>query len=145
MQPYFAYGSNMDSGQRAVRCPGAERVGVAVLRDYRVLINAQGVGTVIPAKRESVFGLLWRLSEKNVEALDSYEGVASGHYHREYVTVDSAGDQIQALVYVATNVAPGKPRPGYLEGVLKAATDVGLPETYIAQLSNMARDSHHVR
>jgi hypothetical protein len=69
MQPYFAYGSNMDSGQMAVRCPGAERVGVAVLRDYRVLINAQGVGTVIPAKRESVFGLLWRLSEKNVEAL----------------------------------------------------------------------------
>ena len=138
MQPYFAYGSNMDSEQMAVRCPGAERVGIAVLPEHRVLINEQGVGTVIPARRGSVFGLLWRLSETDVEALDSYEGVASGHYRREYLTVDSGGDQIQALVYVATNVAPGKPRPGYLEGVLKAATDVGLPEAYIAELSNMA-------
>jgi len=135
MQPYFAYGSNMDAHQMAIRCPGAERVGIAVLPDYRVLINAQGVGTVIPAKGKSVFGLLWRLSDKNVEALDAYEGVASGDYSRKYVTVVAGGDPIEALVYVATNVAPGKPRPGYLELVLQAAAEVGLPESYLAELS----------
>ena len=135
MQSYFAYGSNMDSEQMAQRCPGAERVGVAVLPDYRVLINAQGVATVIPVEGGSVFGLLWRLSEKDVESLDRYEGVASGHYRREYVTVDANGDEIQALVYVATNVTPGKPRPGYLEGVLRAGAEVGLPAAYLAELS----------
>jgi gamma-glutamylcyclotransferase (GGCT)/AIG2-like uncharacterized protein YtfP len=135
MQPYFAYGSNMDIRQMASRCPGAERVGVAVLPDYRVLINTQGVGTVIPAKGGSVFGLLWTLSGKNVEALDAYEGVASADYRREYLTVDVYGAQIEALVYVATNVTPGKPRAGYLEVVLKAAAEVGLPESYLAELS----------
>lgn len=110
-------------------------MGVAVLPDYQVLINAQGVGTVIPAKGKSVFGLLWRLSDKNVEALDAYEGVASGDYRREQVTVDTEGAQIEALVYVATNVTPGKPRPGYLEVVLKAAAEAGLPESYLAELS----------
>ena len=135
MQPYFAYGSNMDAHQMAIRCPGAERVGIAVLPDHRVLINAQGVGTVIPAKGKSVFGLLWRLSDQNVEALDAYEGVASGDYQREQVTVDVDGAQIDALVYVAANVAPGKPRAGYLEVVLKAAAEVGLPESYLAELS----------
>jgi gamma-glutamylcyclotransferase (GGCT)/AIG2-like uncharacterized protein YtfP len=135
MQPYFAYGANMDTGQMAHRCPGAERVGVAVLREYRVLMNADGVATVVPCERGSVFGLLWRLTAGDVEALDSYEGVASRHYRREYVTVDARGDQIQALVYVATNMTPGKPRPGYLEGVLKAASDIGLPEAYLAELS----------
>ena len=135
MQPYFAYGSNMDEHQMAIRCPGAERVGIAVLPDHRVLINAQGVGTVIPAKGKSVFGLLWRLSDRNIEALDAYEGVASGDYRREQVIVDVDGVQIDALVYVATNVTPGKPRAGYLEVVLKAAAEVGLPESYLAELS----------
>jgi gamma-glutamylcyclotransferase (GGCT)/AIG2-like uncharacterized protein YtfP len=135
MQPYFAYGSNMDLRQMASRCPGAERVGIAVVPDYGVLINAQGVATVIPAKGKSVFGLLWRLSDKNVEALDAYEGVAAGHYRRDYVTVDADGVQIEALVYVATNVTRGKPRPGYMEGVLRAARDVGLPEVYLAELA----------
>jgi gamma-glutamylcyclotransferase (GGCT)/AIG2-like uncharacterized protein YtfP len=135
MQPYFAYGSNMDEHQMAIRCPGAERVGIAVLPDHRVLINAQGVGTVIPAKGKSVFGLLWRLSDRNIEALDAYEGVASGDYRREQVIVDIDGVQIDALVYVATNVTPGKPRAGYLEVVLKAAAEVGLPESYLAELS----------
>jgi gamma-glutamylcyclotransferase (GGCT)/AIG2-like uncharacterized protein YtfP len=135
MQPYFAYGSNMDAHQMAIRCPGAERVGVAVLPDHRVLINAQGVGTVIPAEGKAVFGLLWRLSDKNVAALDAYEGVASGDYRREQVTVDVDGAQIEAVVYVATDVTPGKPRAGYLEVVLKAAAEVGLPESYLAELS----------
>ena len=138
MQPYFAYGSNMDTEQMAHRCPGAERVGVAVLPEYRFLINAWGVGTVVPAEQGSVFGLLWRLSDNDVESLDSYEGVASGDYRREYLTVDADGDQIHALVYVASNVTPGKPRPGYLEGVLRAATDVGLPKAYLAELSSVA-------
>ena len=136
MQPYFAYGSNMDTGQMAHRCPGSERVGIAELREHRVLMNANGVGTVIPAEGRSVFGFLWRLTEEDVEALDAYEGVASGDYRREYLTVVTDGDQIQALVYVATNVTPGKPRPDYLEGVLKAANDVGLPAAYLAELSN---------
>jgi gamma-glutamylcyclotransferase (GGCT)/AIG2-like uncharacterized protein YtfP len=135
MQPYFAYGSNMDEHQMAIRCPGAERVGIAVLPDHRVLINAQGVGTVIPAKGKSVYGLLWRLSDRNIEALDAYEGVASGDYRREQVIVDVDGVQIDALAYVATNVTPGKPRAGYLEVVLKAAAEVGLPESYLAELS----------
>ena len=135
MQPYFAYGSNMDAEQMGHRCPGAERVGIAKLPEHRVLINTEGVGTVIPADGGSVFGLLWRLSEKDVAALDAYEGVASGHYRREYVTVDAGGGQILALVYVAATVTPGKSRPGYLDGVLKAARDIGLPEAYLSELS----------
>lgn len=39
-QLYFAYGSNMDTGQMAHRCPGARKVGIALLNGYRFIINS---------------------------------------------------------------------------------------------------------
>ncbi len=36
----------------------------------------------------------------------------------------------RALVYVAASSEPGKPRPGYLEAILVAAAEIGLPSAY---------------
>lgn len=124
----------MDAAQMAVRCPGAQLQGVAALAGYRFLINERGVATVVPDARRQVIGVLWMLTAAHEDTLDRYEGVASGHYRKEYVSVESAKQQSTALVYVAANETPGKPRPGYMDGILGSARDLGFPDSYIDEL-----------
>ena len=46
MQPYFAYGSNLDVTQMTRRCPDASDPRPAALADHGWLINERGVATV---------------------------------------------------------------------------------------------------
>jgi len=45
--------------------------------------------------------------------------------------VEQAGRQYIALVYIASNNRPGKPRPGYLERVIEGARENGIDNDYI--------------
>jgi gamma-glutamylcyclotransferase (GGCT)/AIG2-like uncharacterized protein YtfP len=134
MRPYFSYGSNMDASQMRERCPDARLEGVAVLPGHRFLIAAGGFATIVPEPTGTVIGALWLLSESDEAALDLYEDIASGLYRRENVTVEANGRMEHAFMYVAANSRPGRPRPGYLESVVKAARELGLPAGYVAEL-----------
>lgn len=137
-QLYFAYGSNMDVGQLIQRCPAATLGRVSELPGHRLLINSRGVATVVADPSRVVMGLLWLLTAPDVVALDRSEGVAKGLYRKAYYLVDSGAGTSEALVYVATDSVPGKPRPGYLEKILAAAALIELPLTYIAELRQLA-------
>ncbi len=119
---YFAYGSNMDEGQMAQRCPGAEMTGVGVLRGYRFIINNRGYATLCAEPSGAVSGVLWRLAAEHETALDRYEGVASGLYDKCCRTVSTSGtDAVQALVYIDhRNQSIGLPKEGYLERIIAA-------------------------
>ncbi len=132
---YFAYGSNMDVRQMALRCPAAVILGLASLPAHAFLINTRGVATVIPAPKQVVHGVLWEISPADEARLDRYEGVASGFYRKDIARVRATGGtEMDALIYLASDVRPGQPRSGYMEGVLEAAEQCPLPETYIAAL-----------
>jgi len=133
---YFAYGSNMDVQQMAVRCPDAVVVGTACLAGHRFLINTHGVATVVPSRRGAVHGVLWEISKADEVSLDRYEGVASGFYRKAITRVwFNDGNTADALVYVARDAKPGRARPGYLERVLAAAQHHRLPTTYATVLT----------
>ncbi len=135
MTLYFAYGSNMDLAQMAIRCPSAVTLVNAELLHHRFIVNTQGVGTVIPDPGSTVHGRLWRLTPDDERALDRYEGVAGDLYRKEYADIQLPdGRKDTALIYVATNSVPGKARPGYMEKVIAAAGECGLPQPYIDQL-----------
>jgi hypothetical protein len=72
------------------------------------------------------------------ETLDGLEGVASAHYMKRYLTVALTGGSRLALVYVAANAEPGRPRPGYLQKIMRAARDLGFPPEYLAKLENLS-------
>jgi len=135
---YFAYGSNMDVQQMAVRCPDAVVVGTACLPGHRFLINTHGVATVVPAQGEAVHGVLWEVSKADEASLDRYEGVKSRLYRKEIVKVRQEGGNLKAaLIYLAINSQHGIPRTGYMERVVVAARHSRLPKHYVAVL-----DSH---
>jgi gamma-glutamylcyclotransferase (GGCT)/AIG2-like uncharacterized protein YtfP len=119
---YFAYGSNMDVQQMAVRCPDAVVIGTACLPRHRFLINTHGVATVVPSESEAVHGVLWEISKADEASLDGYEGVASGFYRKVITRVRlKNGDETEALIYLANDERVGTPRPGYMERVMAAA------------------------
>ena len=134
---HFAYASNMDRTQMAVRCPDARVVDGAVLDAMRFVIAESGYANVVPAPGEAVFGILWRISAADEAALDRYEGVRPGLYRREEVEVlTTGGRRVRALVYLAADAGTGRPVPGYLERVVAAARHHGLPADYVARLAS---------
>ena len=132
--PYFAYGSNMDPDQMLSRCPGAERAGNAELSGSRFAIVGTGVATIFPEPDSTVTGVLWAITDRHLETLDRYEGVAQGAYSRCVVTVRSMDGDVQAWAYVASSVTETDPRAGYLETVCRGARSSGISEDYIATL-----------
>jgi hypothetical protein len=132
---YFAYGSNMDRDAMAARCPQSRAVGVARLPRHRFMIMADGYASVTRDARRTVFGVLWDIALGDMKALDRYEGLHRGLYAKISQPVITEKGAVRALIYLARSSAPGRPRPGYLEGVVAAARSWGLPEDYVQELA----------
>ena len=127
---YFAYGSNLCVRQMARRCPDAADPRPAVLSDHDWLINQRGVATVEPFTGNQVHGVLWQLSDHDLAALDSAEGVPV-RYRRDELTVHTDDGPAPAWVYIDHRVTPGPPRPGYLPKIIDGAVQHGLPQRWI--------------
>lgn len=127
---YFAYGSNLCVRQMALRCPGATDPRPAVLADHDWLINQRGVATVEPFAGAQVHGVLWLISDDDLAALDSAEGVPV-RYRRDRLTVHTGDGTSPAWVYIDHRVNPGPPRPGYLPRVIDGAVHHGLPQRWV--------------
>ena len=131
---HFAYGSNMHRGVMRKHAPTAVPLGVARLADYRFVITSDGYASVEPARAQSVHGVLWRLTPRDRVTLDLWENVTAGQYRAEILAVDEAGRRRRALVYIARRRPLGRPKPGYMEIVVKAAHERQMPAGYIAAL-----------
>ena len=92
---YFAYGSNLDFNQMAARCPNAEYVGIATLKDHVLKLDSAGYATVVAQPGAHVQGALWNLDRCDEAKLDGFEGVETGCYHKEDITVDFVGKHDQ--------------------------------------------------
>src|SRR5215471_8537901 len=138
MTLHFAYGSNMSRALMAARCRGAEAVGIAVLSGWRFVINPEGFGSIAPRPGGRVHGVLWRLSARDLAAINAYESVDSGLYLRRRLPVRCGDVQAMALVYIARRQGEGTPRPGYIPLVVEAAREWQLPEIYIRSLARWA-------
>jgi len=134
---YFAYGANMERAAMEKRCPAAQPLGPALLRGWRYVI-AQGYGSVAPARGGAVFGVLWRLTPRDLAALNAFESLDSGLYRRAVLTVEAGRQRVRALVYVARKGGKRRPMPGYQERLVAAARDWALPSGYVSHLARLA-------
>jgi gamma-glutamylcyclotransferase (GGCT)/AIG2-like uncharacterized protein YtfP len=136
MPLYFAYGSNMDRDAMATRCPGSKAVGLGRLPRHRFLITTDGYASVVRDPRRTVHGVVWDLALSDIPALDRYESLSTGLYTKIGQPVVMDGGAKRALVYIGRSTRPGKPKPGYLEGVLAAARGWNLPKDYLYELEH---------
>ena len=119
------------------RCGTAVALGPAVLRGWRYGI-ARGYGSVARAPGRHVFGVLWRLTPRDLAALNAFESLDSGLYRRAMLTVEIGGRRVRALVYLGRQGGRRRPMPGYQERLVAAAQDWQLPPRYAAELARLA-------
>lgn len=150
---YFAYGSNLEPQQMRQRCPGHTVVGLAELRDHKLgypLTSHDWGGGVVSlsvAHGDSVWGVIYELTEADLAALDRYEHfVAPGDQHnlydRETVSVQlvraddgSFARRLRAWTYLARSANPSPPSRRYLDTILAGARHHKLPDDYVARLA----------
>ena len=106
---YFAYGSNLHLERMLQRCPDAEPLTQGILRGYELTFKGNsrgwGVADIVPASPSSVvFGAIYKVSARDIESLDLYEGYPR-LYTRKTVTVETREGKRKCFVYVM--------QPGY--------------------------------
>ena len=143
---YFAYGSNMAEAVMTERSRRHRFLGVARLPDHRLMFNRRsirtgsGVADVVPASGESVWGVLYELDDAGLAALDRKEG-HDWAYVREPLVVELSADgsRQRAVTYTVKEKEPVEVEPSadYLEGIISAASERGLPAAYIDSLREL--------
>jgi len=131
MKNYFAYGSNLALAQMRRRCPDARVLGTGRIDGYRWIINSRGVATIVPSADALVWGTIFSLSLSDERSLDTYEGVGSGLYTKQYLPVETGNGQVECLVYVARDAREGTPRDEYVRRIQEGLRDANLPEEYV--------------
>jgi gamma-glutamylcyclotransferase (GGCT)/AIG2-like uncharacterized protein YtfP len=137
MPLYFAYGANMDMVAMASRCPGSKPLGLARLPRHRWIISSDGYANVVRDARREVHGLLWDLALADVSTLDRFEDVPRLYRKVTQPVISEKGIR-RALVYVGCSSEIGRPRPGYLQDVMRAAEEIALPKTAIGEMQKFA-------
>ena len=138
---YFAYGSNLNLGQMAVRCAQAGVVGKAVLEGYELAFR-RGVLTVLPKEGSRVNGLLWRVNAWDELTLYRYEGYPH-LYTKELLPVrtDSGPQTVVAYVMTAPYCEKAQPPTStYLQTVLTGYRLAGFDPDAVLRAAAKARE-----
>ena len=138
---YFAYGSNLDLFQMKRRCPEYRLISKGSLSGHSLTFNrfsngwGGGVADVIQDQDSKVWGLVFEISDSDLERLDRYEGYhkdQTSMYERWKAVIDTPNGQISD-VWVYTVVEKQKFEPPtleYLQIIKDAAVRWNFPKVY---------------
>ena len=130
---YFAYGSNMNLSQMAFRCPDAQVVDTVRLEGYRLAFRTNGgghgVATILLEPDSFVDGVLWRISERDEQSLDHYEGFPRLYGKEPVTVVGSDGQRREVMAYTMNSPykeIPARPLGTYLSCILHGCRQNGI-------------------
>ena len=93
----------MNLNQMAFRCPDAQVVDTVRLEGYRLAFRmnggGHGVATILPEPDSFVDGVLWRISERDEQSLDLYEGFPRLYGKEPVTVVDPDGLKREVMAY----------------------------------------------
>ncbi len=140
---YFAYGSNMNWEQMQRRCPSAQFVCVARLKNYRFAIARHsrlrncGTANIYAQTGSEVWGIIYDVSDQELTILDGFED----GYRRKRMLVLPAGESesgVEVLVYIAEKEDKVPlPSSEYKQLVVSGARYWEIPEVYLRMLEQL--------
>lgn len=134
----FSYGMNTNLEGMSYRCPTATVLGPATLPDYEFRFRLHA--DIEPKSGAEVHGVLWEISEDDLQALDMLEGYPN-YYTRLTVEVIHNNELVEAVVYMMTDQTYQEdPHLEYLDCCIQGYTDNGLQ---IDQLEAAYNDALH--
>ncbi len=144
---YFAYGANMHDRAFRVRRrmqPVEQRVGR--IRGYRLRFNLEGRprGRAAPANlspdpEAEVWGVLYKVTRRDLLRLDSTEGVPGRGYRPQWFAAeDGDGSPLSVVAYIAKGKdIDGNPSLRYLTLLREGALANGLPGHWLQFLDSV--------
>jgi cation transport regulator ChaC len=144
---YLAYGSNMHhSAFRERRGMQPTEWRVARVRGYRLRFNLEGrpkgkaaPANICPDPDCELWGVLYRITRRELLRLDLTEGVPGRHYRHVLVAAeDLHGNVVSAVTYMAQGrEADGAPSFRYISLLRDGARIHGLPESWVRYLDSV--------
>ena len=130
---YLSYASNCYGARMLARCPGARLFSTAILRGYRLIERLYADIEEVPGS--AVYGVLWRITDEDLDSLDWCEGLAKGIYTRNAYRVQCGQKFYRAFTYMMTpetrHQREGIPYPdGYRRICSDGARQHGLPDAF---------------
>lgn len=139
---YFAYGSNMNEEELRARGVTILRAEKAFLKNHKIALTRHvktrggGVLDIIPDS-DVVEGVLFELSDKDREKIDTKEGVKVHAYEPIAVDIETGDGKVLngVLTYqVCEKEVPPPASQEYRDSVLRGACEHGLSVAYRKQL-----------
>lgn len=145
--PYFAYGSNLEHEDWCVYCrrhgllaDGLKPLHPAIAPDHSLAFTRYsqtrggGVLDILQSRGSAVSGMLYRVCEETLAALDHKEGVPHAYERVPITVLDADGAEISAFTY---RVAPERrerfvqPHPDYLAVCTAGRAAFGIDATIL--------------
>lgn len=142
---YFAYASNMHRAQMQRWCPASRFLTPAALPGFRFVYDGfsatwdGAVANIVKSDNETVWGVLYEVTERDRLTLDAFEGYPRDYEHRDVEVRDRNGNLHRAMTYFRTGRPLGPPHPDYERIVIDGAKESGLPDDYIDRTLRVAR------
>jgi len=142
---YFAYASNMHRAQMQRWCPASRFLTPAALAGFRFVYDGfsatwdGAVANIVKSDTETVWGVLYEVTERDRLTLDAFEGYPRDYEHRDVEVRDRNGNLYRAMTYFRTGRPLGPPHPDYERIVIDGAKESGLPDDYIDRTLRVPR------
>ena len=96
--------------------------------------------TLVPAKRARVYGILAKVTHRDLDKLYTKDWFGFGTYLPEAVIVsDTQRRRLPAICYIAWRSGGGKPTREYLDQIISTAADYDFPRWYIERIKSFGR------
>lgn len=137
MKLYFAYGANLNRDSMKLRCPAAQPVRAAVLRNWQLKFS--GVATVVPSSGKCVYGAIWAITDECEQQLDNFEAYP-WLYHKVITEID--GEEV--MLYRMNEESPARPSFSYYRSIAQGYQDWNLPEEALAKAAGCFENDYNV-
>ena len=111
---YIAYGSNINLGQMAYRCPHSNVIA-------------------------EVPGLLWKLDPRDIPTLNRYEGFPN-LYRQEEIKLKYNGQTVKGMAYLMNRGSVSPPSQQYLQTIWDGYKANGMDTSYLVETAARAYD-----
>jgi hypothetical protein len=131
----FLFDERMDGEALREICPSPEFVGIGFYDSRRWIINQSGEASILPRRGRRVYGVIWRVHEVEMAALDMFYGVPQRFERYGSLATFVDGRRSTSEFYSARDRNPGAAAPGYLRRIIEIGRELGFPDQYLKELN----------
>jgi gamma-glutamylcyclotransferase (GGCT)/AIG2-like uncharacterized protein YtfP len=110
----------------------------AKLHGFHLVFSGKGSADIVCGETNSVvYGVAYEVTDRQLNALDNYEGVPVGFYTRKKILIEMKSRRHEAFVYVKTKKVENKNPPSrYMKQIVAGLRFHGYEESIVREIQN---------